>query len=338
MGFGSQSGQVIIRTQAVKGTYQADTGAQGVGIKLRSGSLGTNRDLLIPDPEIGGGRDTTDAYLGAVAWSGDYEFYARVKSVATLFKAGFGAVDAGVVVETGVNKFTVTPSDSATLPYLSIEERIGSGLECFRYTDAIVNTLHLEGEANGYLQGSAGIIAALQTAGATPTASPTWDNTNLIVGTNITVTYNSIQLPAKSFNFDFTNNFEDDDFGLGSLFLSSLTAKGREVTSSFTIRPQDSTLFRQAAYGATSATTAGGLSTKAPLVIEAKTYEKIGATAVGSIKLTMPSFILSPHSFDPSGDDVIETDIEGRAVRPTPGTPIVTAEFVVDGTAGATLP
>lgn len=330
MGFGSQSGQVIIRTQAVQGTFQADLPTAGIGLKLRSGSLGTNRDLLIPDPEIGGGRDTTDAYLGAVAWSGDYEFYTRLNAMLTLFAAGFGSVSAPTAVETGVKKFTVTPLDSSALPFLSIEERIGSGLECFRYTDAVVNTLHLEAEANGYLQGTAGIIAALQTAGATPSdASTLWDNTNLIVGTNITVTYNGVQLPAKSFNFDLTNNFEDDDFGLGSLFLKGLTGKGREVTSSFTIRPQDSTLFRQASYGATSATTAGGLSTKAPLVIEAKTYEKIGATAVGTLKLTMPNFVLSPHSFDPSGDDVIETDIEGRAVRPAAGTPVCTAEFTV---------
>lgn len=329
MGYGSQSGQVLIRTQAVQGTYQADTATKGVGVKLRSGSLGTNRDLLIPDPEIGGGRDTTDAYLGAVAWSGDYEFYARLSGLLTLFRAGFGAADAGTLVETGVNKFSVTPSDSSALPWLSIEEKIGSGLETFRYTDCVVNSLHLEAEANGYLQGTAGIIAALQTAGATPTPSPVWDNTNLLVGTNITVTFGGVTLPAKSFNFDFTNNFEDDDFGLGSLFLKGLTAKGREVTSSFTIRPQDSTLFRRASYGAASATTAGGLSDKQALVIEAKTYEKIGATAVGTLKLTMPKFTLSPHSFDPSGDDVIETDIEGRAVRPSPEVPICTAEFTV---------
>lgn len=329
MGFGSQSGQVIVRTQEVKGTYQADIATKGVGLKLRSGSLGTNRDLLIPDPEIGGGRDTTDAYLGAVAWSGDYEFYARLTGLLTLFRAGFGTADAGVLVETGVNKYTVTPSDSATLPWLSIEEKIGSGLECFKYTDAVVNSLHLEAEANGYLQGTAGIIAMLQTAGVTPTASPVWDNTNLIVGTNITVTFGGVTLPAKSFNFDFTNNFEDDDFRLGNLFLAGLTGKGREVTAGFNIRPEDSTLFRRAAYGSAAATTAGGLSDKQALVIEAKTYEKIGATAVGTIKLTMPKFILSPHSLDPSGDDVIETDIEGRAVRPDPGTPICTAEFTV---------
>lgn len=332
MGYGSQSGQVIVRTQAVQGTYQADTGTAGVAIKLRSGSLGTNRDLLIPDPEIGGGRDTTDAYLGAVAWAGDYEFYTRIKGLLTLWNAGLGTADAGVAVETGVKKFTVTPSDAAALPWLSIEEKIGAGLECFHYTDAVVNSLHLEAEANGYLQGTAGIIAALQEAGKTPTVAPAWDNTNLIVGTNITVTFNSVLLPAKSFNLDFTNNFEDDDYGLGSLFLKGLTPKGRELTSGFTIRPQDSNLFRMASYGATSATTAGGLSTKAPLVIEAKTYEKVGATAVGTIKLTIPEFVLSPHSFDPSGDDIIETDIEGRAVRTNPANPIISVEFTTNAT------
>jgi hypothetical protein len=88
--FSSQAGQVILRTQAVQGTFQADTSTAGVGIKLRSGSLGPNRDLLIPDPEIGGGRDVVDANLGAVSWSGDYEFYLRMNSFLTLLYAAMG--------------------------------------------------------------------------------------------------------------------------------------------------------------------------------------------------------------------------------------------------------
>ena len=35
MGFGSQSGQVIIRTQAVQGTFQADLPTSGIGLKPR---------------------------------------------------------------------------------------------------------------------------------------------------------------------------------------------------------------------------------------------------------------------------------------------------------------
>lgn len=326
MGFSSQSGQVILRSQSVQGVYQADTGTGGVGIKLRGGSLGPNRELLVPDPEIGGGRDVVDAYLGASSFSGDYEFYARMDSLTTLLKAVLG-VAAAPVTATGVTTHTFTPTDSGQMPYLSIEENIGGNLETFNYTDAVVNTLHLEADANGYLMGTAGLIAAKQVAGVAKTPAPVWDNTPMIVGTNVTVTYNGVTLPAKSFSLDITNNIEDDDFRLGSFFLGDLTAKRREITASFGIRQNSSALWRQAVYGVSSATAPGGLTTKQELVIDCKTYENIPAgtpTTPYGITITIPKSMLSPFALDPSGDDVIENDIEAQAVRPDPGTPIIT--------------
>src|SRR4051812_31436783 len=94
MGYSSQSGQVILRTQTVAGTYNADTGTAGVGVKLRSGGLSSNRDLLIPDPEMGGGRDVVDASPGAVSGRGDYEAYARMDTLLTMLKAGPGPAGA----------------------------------------------------------------------------------------------------------------------------------------------------------------------------------------------------------------------------------------------------
>lgn len=326
MGFSSQGGAVILRTQTVQGTYNADTGAAGTNMKLRSGSLGPNRELLIPDPEIGGGRDVSDAYLGAVAWGGDYEFYARMDSIATILKAVLG--EAGSATVTGVNTHTITPSDAAALPYLSVEEKIGAGLETYNYTDAVANTFHLEAEANGYLMGTVGLIAARQLAGATPTVAPVTDDSPMIVGTNITVTYNGITLPAKSFSLDINNNFEDDDFRLGSFYVGDLTPKRREVTASFGIRESSSALWRQAVYGTAAATTPGGLVTKNALVITCSTYEDIvGSTPLTkySLAITIPKFALTPYTLEMSGDDIIESDIEGQALRPITGTGLMTA-------------
>lgn len=323
MGFSSQSGQVLFATQATAGTFPAGFGTAHTAMKLRSGALGPNRDLLVTDPEIGGGRDTADAYLGAVSWSGDYEFYVRLESLPTLLKAVLGSSTSATA--TGVNTHTVVPSDSATLPFLAIEEKIGSGLETYQYVDAVVNTLHLEAEANGYLMGTAGLIARQQTAGATPTATPDWDNSPLIVGTNIQLTYNAVTLPAKSFALDINNNFEDDDFRLGSFYLGDLTAKSREVSGSFTIRPQDSAFWRQAVYGTSALTAPGGLTTKQQLVITCSTYEDIaGSTPLtkSSITITIPKVALEPYGLEPSGDDVIENDISFRALRPDAGTAI----------------
>lgn len=336
MGFSSQSGQVILRSQTVQGTYNADTGTAGVGAYLRSGSLSANRELMIPDPEIGGGRDVVDAYLGAVSWSGDYEMYARVDVVTTLMKAVLGTA-AAPVVATGVTTNTITPLDSGTLPYLSIEENIGGSLETYRYTDAVVNSLHLETDANGYLMATASLVAAQQTAGNTKTPAPVWDNTPMFVGTNVTITYNAVSLPAKNFSLDINNNFEDDDFRLGSFYIGDLTAKRREITASFGIRESSSALWRQATYGLPAATQAGGLTTKNQLVITCQTYEDIvGGTPAtkNQIVITIPKFALTPYTLEASGDDVIESDIEGQALRPVSATPIMT---VVTKSARATV-
>lgn len=338
MGFASQAGQAILRTQTVAGTYNADTGTAGVGIKLRSGGLGTNRELLIPDPEIGGGRDVTDAYLGAAVWGGDYEFYARMDSLATLLKACLGSAQAPVTA-TGITTHTIEPLDTGVMPFLSIEEAIGGTLETYNYNDAVVNSLHLEADANGYLMGTASIIGAKQVANATRTPAPVWDDLPMTVGTNITVTYNAVSLPAKNFSIDINNNFEDDDFRLGSFFVGDLTPKRREVTASFGIRESSSALWRQAAYGVSSATQVGGVTTKNQLVITCLTYESIQGgtpTTPYTLTLTIPKFILAPYSLEASGDDVIESDIEGRGVRPQAGTKILTA-VIKTGATGATI-
>lgn len=427
MGFSSQSGHVAFMTQPVLSTFPAGFATSAIAMKLRTGSLSANRELLTPDPEIGGGRDIVDSYLGAVVWSGDYEFYARFNAMMTLLYAclgeklvkspggtaevttltGTGTISGGTFTLTysaqttaaipynatagqvqaalealvaivpgdvevtgttivGGGVFTITwggsllgnvtpptadataltgtspgitvgtatpgtdytgaavhtflPSDASQLPFLSIEERIGAGLEVFHYTDAVVNTFHLEAEANGYLMGTAGIIAKKQVAGATA-IDPLglFDNLPMVVGTNITCLYNGLSLPAKSFNFDITNNFEDDDYRLGSFYVGDLTPKRREATLGVTIREQDHDLWRQATYGATAATEAGGLTDKKAFSVSMSTYESIpGATPTlaYNLTLTFPYAALVPYTLDASGDDIIESDVEFRAVRP----------------------
>jgi hypothetical protein len=329
MGYSSQAGQLILKQQATPGVFDPDTGTEGVAIKLRSGSFGTNRELLVPDPEIGGGRDTADAYLGAVSWSGDFDFYCRLDAFATLLYGVLGTA-AAPVTASGVTTHGITPSDAAQLPFFSVEEVIGNGLEAYNYTDVVINTLHIEADANGYLQGTVGLIGARQIAGVVKTDTPLWDNTPMIVGTNIQVLFNSLALPAKSFSLDINNNFEDDDFRLGSFYLGDLTPKSREITTSFNIRHANGQLWRQAVYGAASATAPQGTTVKAPLKITASTYEDIPASTPltkYSIDLDIPNFVMNPFSYEASGDDILENDIEGRALRPDPGTPILTASL-----------
>lgn len=332
MGYSSQAGHVFLRTQpsGAPGVFAADMASAGVGLKLRSGSLGPSRTLLVPDAEIGGNRDVADAYLGTSSWSGDYSFYTRMDSLPTLLGAALG-LNADTAAGS-VYTHTMTPSDASQLPFLSVEEQIGAGLETYRYTDTVVNTLHLEAEANGYLSGTAGLIAIKQVAGATPTTGVPFDDGPMIVGTNITVTYNGVTLPAHSFSLDVTNNIADDDWRLGSFYLGGLDPKRREVTASFSLRHQSSALWRQAVYGTPAATQAGGVTTKQQLVITCTSYENVAATTPYSLTITIPKFVLNPFNFSASGDDIIDGDVSGQALRPVSANGLMTA-VVVNGKA-----
>jgi len=304
----------------------ADLGTAGVATRLRSGSLAINREFITLDPEIGGGRDTADAYLGPANYGGDYELYPRFESIGTLLRAALGSVASATAG--GVNTHTFTPVDGQ-LPYLTVYEEISDNLERFLYSDVVVNTLHFEADANGVLMGTAGMIARHAEPGvADIDGAALYDKTQTAVGTSITLTYNGLQLPGKSFGFDLTNNIEDDDFRLGQFEVGDLTAKQREVSGSFTVRHNSAALMRQAAFGTASATTLGGLTTKQPLIIDMQAYQIIeGSTPATpySLRLTLPNVILEPFAFEPSGDDVLETDITWRAVRPDPAVPIMTA-------------
>lgn len=329
MGFLSQAGQVGFRTQPVKGTY-SDPGAvapnQGVFVRTRSGALGGNRDLLIPDPEIGGSRDVPDAQLGPVSFGGEYDFYGRMESLATMLYGALGSKAAPT--GTALTGFTHAITPGTVIPWMSVEEKIANGFDTFRYTDAKFNTLHLEADANGYLMGTVGVIALTQQAAQTPTAAPRVDTSPLLVGTNIVVQWNGANLPAKSFSMDVNNNIEDDDFRLGSLFLGDLVEKRREVTLGVTIRPQDNALWRTAVYGGPAATTPLGQSFKDDVIVTVTTYEDIVGANAGvkySLNVTIPQAIIAPFNLDVSGDDVMENDIEIRAVQPNPATPLLTA-------------
>lgn len=320
MAHNPQAGQVGVRTQAVKGTYLNPGAAAPAGVffRIKGGALAAKRDLLIPDPEIGGNRDIADAVLGPVIWAGEYEFYVRNEVAATLLYGALGAKSsssAGVTTAL-VGTHVITPAD--TLPWLSIEEAIAASYEVFNYTDVVVNTLHMECDANGYFMGTVGLIALKQTAGNTKTAVPHWDPTNLVVGTNVSITYNSVALPAKKVSIDINNNIEDNDFRLGSLFAADAVAKRREVTLGVTIRPDDSALWRKAVYGASAATAVqGGTSAKSAVLLSAATYENIGTSIVPySLTVAAPSASVTPFDNKVSGDDVIENDFEIKLFRP----------------------
>lgn len=328
MGFPSQAGQLIMKTQSVAGTYDATTGTAGMAFRTRSGALAANRGLLIPDPEIGGVRDVSDAYLGAVSWAGDFAWYGRFGMLALLLKGVLGSCASVAGTSSTPSTHTITPVSNTALPWFSAEHAISSSYQVYNYTDAKINTFHLEADANGYLAGTCGIIARKETSDNVRTAAPVWDTRPMAVGTNITVQYNGATLPAKTFSFDVNNNLESDDFRLGSLYLGDVTEKRREVTMGCTIRPQDSTLWKQATYGSGATSSPVGLTAKQPAVITISSYENVPAVTPPvqySLVITVPSAAIQPFSPTPSGDDVLQHDITIQGLAPNPATPILTA-------------
>lgn len=437
MGFSAQSGHVAFMTQATPGTFAPTFATACVAMKMKTGALAANRDLLIPDPEIGGTRDVVDAFLGDVTFTGDYEFYVRLTAVMSLIYSAFGLhyvgpagtpdtqtlshtgtisggtftltyaaattaaipwnatagqVQAALIALAGVGpgsveviggplplidmavKFdgalngTVTaitatstgltgstptitvahtttgasnaagfqhlfiPSDAAQLPFLSIEEQISNVFDVFQYTDAVVNTLHFECDANGYLMGTAGIIARIQNAVSSATdVSNAYDTGDLIVGTNITVSFNNVSLAAKSFKFDLDNAIAADDFRLGSFVVGDLTPKRRDLKIGVTIREQDKTLWRQGTYGSSSATAPGGTINKSNVIITAATYTTIPGSSPSlaySMSVEIPFAALTPYALKVSGDDILDDDIVFQALRPLSWIPLIRLKIV----------
>ena len=329
MGFVAQAGHFGLKTQTAKGTFLSPGAIapnQGVFIYFRSGALGGNRELLIPDPEIGGARDIPDAQLGPISYSGEIDMYGRMESLAFFLRAALGQVATTGAANTGYSH-VITPAD--TIPWISVEEKIGNGYEVFKYTDAKVNTFHMEADANGYLMATAGMVALKQElTTATATGSQRRDSSPLVVGSNICVRWNGADLPAKSFNMDINNNLEDDDYRLCSLTLGDAVEKRREITMGVTIRPNDSALWKTAMWGGPTAIAPAGSSFKDNVDIVITSYEDIPGATVGikySTTIAIPYAVIAPFSIDPSGDDVLEHDIEIRAVRPVFATPIITA-------------
>lgn len=344
MGYQSQEGQLAFITQAAAGAYTAVT--NGVVMRTRGGSLGADRELIIPDPEIGGDRDIHDANLGPVKYSGDIDFYGRMDSLATLLYAALGSKAVGTTVGTteGTDvsqEQILTPSDVASaMPLLSIQEDIAGDLETFQYIDGVVNSLSLECEPDGYLMGTAGFIARLASSTGSPDTPVLEDTTPLLVGTSMIVTIGgSTAEITRNFSMQFSNNYEDDVFELGSIALADLTPKRRELSMNFTIRPTTvaaggsaSDLWLEAVFGSTAATSplSGAAAQKAINIVIAS-YAEIftGSTTYFTLELDIPAANIKPFPMSPSGDDVVEFDVEVQAIR-IPGNPLVTATVTND--------
>lgn len=427
MGHNSQSGQLGLGFQGGKGSAAVATRF----MRVKGGGMGADRSLMIPDAEIGGNRDTAQAYLGPVAFSGDYEAYLRMEMLAFCLKAVLGSASSTNVAGTSeVQTITITGTPTGgtftlsyrgqttsalaynaaaaaiqsalvglttigagnvtcaggplpgtpvtvtfggtlaasdppmlvatssltggtapaiavtastpgkppvgthvitgadTIPWMTAEERIGASFESMQYVDCKMNSFKMSAEANGYLTGGFSLMGLSGASGFTAQVAPNIDITPMIVGSQISLTFGGAALTVKSMDLEINNNVEGDDFVLGSIYGNDMTEKRREIKLSVTRRPQDSTLWKAAMWGATGRTTAqAGPAYQGALQLVMSSYEKIDGVTPYSCTIDIPVGAIAPFKVSPSGDDILEETIEITLLRPDPLVP--TATFTV---------
>lgn len=304
MSYSSQTGHFGARVQDAKGTFKQPDKF----FKLTAGGLGSNSELLIPDAEIGGSRDIDVAAVGAISYGGNYEFNFRSEDLGILIYGVMGSVTVSGLGN-GAYKHSFTPANS--LPWLSVEEKISDEYDTFHYTDVKVSSLELSNDANAFLKGSCDIIAITQSGNATA-ASPSFDTSPILVSHTGYITLEGTQYYVKSASFSINNNLEDDDFRVGRRTLGDIPEHRRELSATLTIRPEDNTLYRKAVYGNASSDVPTNTVYSGALVMQ---YDS-GSTKIGSstypykLKVSVTNAYFKPFTIEPSGDDVLEHDLE----------------------------
>ena len=310
----SQSGYIGIAKQTSSGTGAYTTPAHYMYVN--SAPIEPQTDLLIPDPEIGGGRDIIDnsVLVGPIKWAGSLDFNLRPEAIGLLLLGATGAVTSSGI--SGAAKGHTFTFENDLIP-LSIEKRAGNGLENFGYSDCKVNTLHFEAAAGEIVNGSAGIIAIQETSGKT-VQTPSFETSPVFTYQNGSVILDSGEISVKSFNFDINNNIQDDDFRFGSRTLASLVEKRRELAASMEIVPTDATILKKSVYGSSSATTVSGLQTtySGALFLRFESAYKVpGTTIPYQLDITIPEAVFKAAPFTISGDDMIVETLDLLPVK-----------------------
>lgn len=316
----AQSGYVGTARQTASGTYVTPTKF----LYVTEASITANSDLIIPDPEIGGGRDIIDGSVqpGTIDWTGSLNFYVRPESIGHLILGATGAVtSSGLAGIAGGYGHTFT-FENDLIPF-SIEKRVGDGLDVVGFNDVKMNTFHIESAVNELVTGSVDVIAAGAVAGKTATAT-SFETSPIMTFAGGQVVLDGGAISVRSVSMDINNNIADDDYRIGSRTLQSMVEKRREMTASLEIVPTDNETFRKSVYGGSSATTASGLQTAfgGALFLRFQTAAFIpGSSTVNyQLDINFPKAMFRISDFDGSGDDMITQTLDMIVVDTTSAT------------------
>jgi len=327
----SEEGYIGISRQSASGTYVTPQ----LYMYMKSCDIGPDTDLLIPDPEIGTGRDITDdVYVGPVKYTGSLEFNVRPNAFGLLVLGATGAVtSSGIPGQTGAYGHTFTFEND--LVPLSIEKRVGAGLENFGYNDCKLNSLHLECAAGEFVSGSAEIIGITETAGKS-VQTATFATDPILTYDGGSITLEGGQISVKSLSFDINNNLVDDDYRIGGRKLATLEEKRRELAASLEIVPTDYNVFRKTYYGATGSTTVSGAGVQdtytGSLFLKFASAKAVadGLTQKYEMEVNIPKAVFRAAPLPISGDDMI---VETLEMLPVKGTQSISTIVIRNGQA-----
>jgi hypothetical protein len=311
MGFSSQTGALGIGEQTAKGAIAT----ADAWVKVLTGAMGITRELIVPDPEIGGNRDIDEdtIYPGSVGAAGTYEFIFRPDSLGHFIKGALGDCDSTALSGvSGAYQHTFTPAD--TLPWYTILERLSNTYEAFTVTDCKFNSLDFNCKANDYLRGTAEILGNIPVSDATVTGE-TYEDTHPFLYAGATIKFGNDTILPIDVSFSLKNNMEDSDYRVGTIYRTDLIEKRRELVLGATIRPDDSDLLKQAIWG--DKTKSSPQNTKTNISVNYKwiTYEKISGNTPYSLEIDVPVAVIAPFKVDPKGADAVEHALEIRAAK-----------------------
>lgn len=314
MVFMSEEGYVGLAKQIVSGGRVTPAHF----LYVNSVAIDPEESLLIPDPEIGSGRDIVDAFVGPIKWTGSLEFNLRPEAFGLLLLGATGAVtSSGINGDAKGHLFTF---ENDLIP-LSIEKRVGDGLEVFAYTDTKINTLRIECAAGELATGSAEVIAITEESDIAESVE-SFETAPIFTWAGGSITIDSEEIPVKNFSFEINNNLVDDDFRIGQRKLGSLTEKRRELTASFDIVPLTSDTYKKAVYGSTGASSVSGNQQTFSAAVHIKLESADGVYVPGTsqkyeFELDIPKAIFRSAPLPTSGDDLIVQTLEMLPIKGT---------------------
>lgn len=320
--YAAQDGYIGFAKQLVQGSYVNPTEY----MKVLSAEFNPSDTKIMPDPEIGSGRDIDTVDQGGYKVAGTISTYIRQAAIVRLVIGALGGYAASGEQHGGEGDYlhVITPISSGSLPWMSLERQISYAPSVIKAVDMKVNQWSLKASPNEYLTSDFELVGISDTYSPTPSV-PTFDTTPLVVGNGVTITFNGVTFSVKSLEMTLKNNLVDDDFRLGTRGLGDIAERRRELTLKMDVafNPTDE-LYRKAFYGDAAASSAGYQIYTTNAVISFDTHETLSASGGNyrwTIELAEVVFMAAP--VPTSGDSLVVVPLELLAIKGTGITNII---------------